>query len=198
MAMRVYRPTIGPLTLGLLVAGYVLMVLNHTLWSKAAGYFAGAPREWASFAVGYVALIFACAAVFSYRYIAKPAFILAVIVAALSSYFIDNYGVIFERDLIRDLVDTTSGESGEYLTPALLLHILLYVVIPSVLIVWVRLPHSSFVRQFGKNALAGTAWALVCGIAVMVSFEGIASTLREHGEMMETSTPGAPLLAAIK
>jgi lipid A ethanolaminephosphotransferase len=75
---------------------------------------------------------------------------------------------------------------------------LLYAVIPSVLIVWVRLRHSSFVRQFARNALAGTAWALVCGIAMMVSFEGIASTLREHGEMMETSTPGAPLVAAIK
>ncbi|WP_188254231.1 phosphoethanolamine transferase [Pseudaminobacter soli (ex Zhang et al. 2022)] len=196
--MRIHRPTIGPLTLGLLVAGYVLIVLNNTLWSKAAEYFAGAPLEWASFAIGYVALMFAGAAVFSYRYIAKPAFILAVVVSALVSYFVDHYGAIIDRNIIRDVFDTTSGEAGEYVTAALLLHMLLYGAIPSVLIAWVRLRHPSFLRQFARNALAGTAWALVCGIAVMASFEGIASTLREHGEMMETSTPGAPLVAAIK
>jgi lipid A ethanolaminephosphotransferase len=198
MTMRVSRPTIGPLTLGLLVAGYVLIALNHTLWSKAREYFAGAPLEWASFAIGYVALMFAGAAVFSYRYVAKPAFILAIVASALVSYFVDQYGAIIDRNLIRDVFETTSGEAGEYLTPSLFLYMLLYGAIPGGLIAWVRLRHSSFVRQFASNALAGTAWALVCGIAVMTSYEGIASTLREHREMMETSTPGAPLVATIR
>ncbi|ECD4520253.1 DUF1705 domain-containing protein, partial [Salmonella enterica subsp. enterica serovar Virchow] len=139
--MNLPRPAISSTLLAFLVALYLLFLLNGTFWGQAVAYYDGDPLNFGVFIVVLVLLHFAVLLALSAPYIIKPVYVLLIMIGAGASYFVSTFGTVIDRDMIANAVDTTSTEAGHLMTPAYFRHLFLYGVIPSALVLWVRVIH---------------------------------------------------------
>jgi len=128
------RPAIGSVTLCLIVALYVLLVTNQMFWTKAYSYFTTEPAAFIAFVAGISAGIFAFFTLFSAKYVTKPVLIFFVLVASVSSWFNDQFGVIIDKEMIRNAAVSTGAEAGHLITARFAMHVLLTGILPSLVI----------------------------------------------------------------
>lgn len=196
--MKRSRPRVGSVTLAVLVSAYLLALTNGTFFAKGARYFEGHEAQFAALVFSVFLLSVAALTTLSVKYLIKPAFILLILIAGSASYFTDAFGTIFDDDMIRNAVVTTTGEARNLLTPNLFVHLAVFAVLPSVLIGWVRVVHRPFPSKFLHNMAVilpclGGALALVA-----LNYATFSSTFRERGDLMATLNPGAPIAGAVK
>lgn len=182
-----------------LTAIFLLAFTNTTFWQKIFAYFHDHPAKIVVVAVALLLLHIAVLTLFSTKYIIKPILIFSVLVAAAGSYFGDTFGTIIDRNVVEATLTTTQAESGHMLTPHMIMHMVLYGIIPSLLIIWVRLIH----RPFLRNIMINTAIITGClaGFVVLIGadYGTFSSMYREHrSDIMERLMPGTPLKSTIQ
>ncbi|MGB6118213.1 MAG: phosphoethanolamine--lipid A transferase [Mesorhizobium sp.] len=196
--MPAYRPTIPALGLTLATAIYLLAITNRTFWSKALAYFDGHGLQLAGLALVLLLLHIAVLAIFSGKRLQKPVAIACILIAAASSYFVDRFGVILDRRMFVNIVETTQTEAGQLLTPALVLHMLLYGVLPAAVVMWIRIaprPRGAAFRQAAFTSISAFLVALAI-VSSQASFY-IPMWRLERTAMMSTLVPATPVVGAI-
>ncbi|WP_252193266.1 phosphoethanolamine--lipid A transferase [Rhizobium sp. CSW-27] len=191
------RPRLGSVTLSIIVALYVLVLLNRSFWAQSLTVLAGQKMALlglvVSLAAGFIALFVS----FSVKYIMKPLLILLVVTAAAASWFMDQFGVIIDSDMIRNAAETTSAEAGHLLTPGFVIHMGAYALLPALLIGWVRIRHHSFPKKLAMN-LAVILPALLVFAGAGLSHAGTyAFTIRQNREWFATLNPVMPIANAV-
>ncbi|QFY60506.1 phosphoethanolamine transferase [Rhizobium grahamii] len=195
---RSLRPRIGSVTLSVLTALYILIVANHTFWTRAFDYMSTKPMAFAAFVVGITAITIAAMTTFSVKYLIKPALIFFIMVSVLAAWFTDQFGVIIDKEMIRNAAVTTQAESAHLITQAFLLHILIKGVLPSLFILWVRVVHKPFLRKFVWNmAVIIPCLAIFVGAALSFS-QTFAAVGRMHKDVMLTLNPFLPISSATR
>ncbi|MCO5064955.1 MAG: phosphoethanolamine--lipid A transferase [Rhizobiaceae bacterium] len=196
--MIVRRPALSSTFLSLLVAGYLLFLLNLSFWRKAAAYFSGELPHLLELALILLLLHFVVLLALSSERLTKPAFIFFILVGAISSYFVGAYGVIIDRDMLVNAFTTTGTEAGHLITPALLWHVAVFGVLPSLLLIFMDIRHSPLWLKFRRNTLL-ILISLSVAVAIFASqFSTFASMWREQREgMMSSLVPATPIVGAI-
>jgi len=191
------RPAINATTLGVLVALYLLAAANITFWSKAwEGFESG--MGLAVFGVAMLAVFIGVMVGLSFRYLAKPFYIFAILAAAGASYFTDTFGTIINANMIENVLATNSGETGEFLTASFYIHMLVFGVVPSLLVVSVRVTYGPFRSRLLTNAAVLVVMSLIAtGLVVSRLGEVRAAMRRDFNAMMEVLNPVGPVSAAI-
>ncbi|MFK0330165.1 phosphoethanolamine transferase [Rhizobium sp. NPDC090275] len=188
-----YRPKIGSVTLSVLTAVYILAVANQTFWVRAFGYLAATPMAFIAFVLGIFAITIAALTTFSVKYLTKPALIFFLMVAVVSSWFTDQFGVIIDKEMIRNAAVTTRAESAHLITFSFVLHILLLGVLPSLLIALVKIVHKPFLKKFACN-MAVILPCLAIFVAAGLGFsQTYAAVGRLHKDIMLTLNPFIPI-----
>ncbi|ENY70591.1 sulfatase [Aeromonas diversa CDC 2478-85] len=100
---------------------------------------------------------------FSIRYFVKPFFAFLFITGAMASYAMLKYRVIFDRDMVQNVLETNSGEAGSYLNVSSLLWVLMIGVLPAVLIFFIKIEYPS---RWYKGLLARAA-SMLASLAVV-------------------------------
>lgn len=191
------RTSVGSVTLSIIVAVYLLLLLNKTFWTKSALIMAGQPVAFAMFIVGITAAYIALLVILSAKYIIKPVLILFVWAAAAGAWFMDQFGVIINGDMIRNAVETNSAEAGHLLTSGFIIHLVLYAVIPTVLICFIRVQHHAFPKKVVRN-LAIVVPALLVFVGTGLSHAGVyAFAKRQNADWLATMNPIFPIGSAI-
>lgn len=184
--------------LGAAVAVYLLAAANLTFWRKAWMGFASGTAL-AAFAAATLAVFLAVMVGLAFRYVAKPLYVFAILAAAGASYFTDTYGTVINANMMENVLATNSGETGEFLTPNLLLHMAVFGILPSLLVLWVRVRHRPFGMALRRNALAATGLLAVAGLLIWPNFAEVrAAVRRDFNAMLETLNPSGPVSAAVK
>ena len=191
-----WRPELGSITVSILTALYLLLVVNGSFWSKGWLYLEGRPTTFASIAIGIACLYIALCVAVSVKYVMKPIFILLILSAAGGAWFMDRFGVIIDIEMLRNVVETSSAEAGHMITPGLVLHMLAFGILPSLLLVWVRVRHRPFLWKLRGN-LAVIVPALVIALVAGLSHARVyAAAVRAHHDWFETLNPFVPLAMA--
>jgi lipid A ethanolaminephosphotransferase len=171
---------------------------NRTFWTKAATLMQGQNIALTLLFVGLTAAFIALFVSFSVKYVTKPLLILLIMISAFASWFMDQYGVIIDVEMLQSAIDTTNAEAGHFLTPAFLLHLLLLGVLPSLAIAYVRVEHRPYLQKVKWN-LAVILPALVVFLACTAAYSGTFFSLgREHHELFDTLNPISPVAKAVK
>ncbi|RFC66902.1 MULTISPECIES: phosphoethanolamine transferase [Mesorhizobium] len=196
--MSIRRLSLSSTALSLLVASYILLLLNISFWRKALAYF---DDDWMHLAeLGLILLLlhFVVLLAFSSRWLTKPVFIFFIMAGAAASYFVDAYGVVIDRDMLLNAVVTTSTEAGHLITPALLKHIALFGVLPSLFVAWVDVKHLPLRKKLQRNTALILVSLLVAVAVFGLQFSTFASMWREQRVgMMSNLVPATPLIGAI-
>jgi lipid A ethanolaminephosphotransferase len=192
------RPTIGSITLCLLTTLFIMLVANHTLFSRASVYLSSSPIVFAGFAIGVSALLMAALTTVSVKYLTKPALIFFVMVASIASWFNDQFGVIIDKEMIRNAAVTTNAEAGHLITAGFATHVFLTGILPSLLIAWVRISHHPFPKKFVRN-MAVIIPCLLVFLAIGFGFSRtFAAVGRQHPDIILTFNPFIPISSAVR
>lgn len=190
------RPQIGSITLAALTALYLIAFTNRTFLSRAFDYFDN-HLSLAAFVLGLTCLFTAFTIAISVRYLVKPLLIVMVLSAASASWFMDGFGTIIDVDMIRNAATTTTSEAGHLITPAYILHMTVFGLLPSLMIAFVQVKHRNFLAKVRWNLTAIVPLlllALACGVS---SARSIAAVTRLHKDLIMTLNPFVPMGSAV-
>jgi lipid A ethanolaminephosphotransferase len=192
------RPMLSPLMLNILVTLYLMALCNATFWGHLFRIFDGQLVAAWVFAGAVWALMLLVISLLAVRRAQKPVLMALIVIAAVTSFYMDTLGVVIDREMIQNAVTTTVAESKHLITPQFLIHVGLYGVIPAALVLWVRVRRATIWRGLGGWALvtAGSA-ALVVGL-LFTNMKGYATVLRADKELMGSVQPLAPMAGALR
>ncbi len=192
------RPAVSPFLLNVLVATYLMALCNTTFWGNLFRIFEGQPIAAWVFAGAVWALMMLVISLVAVRRAQKPVLVLFILIAAVTSFYMDTLGVMIDREMIQNAVTTTVAESKHLITPQFLTHVGLYGVLPAALVIWVKIRRLTVWRGLGAWALvtAGSA-ALVVGL-LFTNLKSYSTVLRADKELMGSVQPLAPIGGALR
>ncbi|WEX75778.1 phosphoethanolamine transferase [Sinorhizobium numidicum] len=196
--LKFRRPEIGSIALSAIVTLYLLLVTNNSFWTHAVTYFDHARLGLLSLGAALGLTTFAVLTSLSVKYVMKPVLVLLIVISAAASYFTDSFGVIIDKSMIGNAAVTTQAEAGHLLTGNLALHLALYALFPSLLIVWIKVRHRRFLSKAAVNFLFVAPSLLLSGALIYANFASVAYALREHRDLMVRFNPAGPVTSAVR
>lgn len=188
------RPTVSPWLFNITVALVITFFQNVIYFKKVT--------QLIDLSVGYnllfffsmpVTLLFALNLLFSVillPYIRKPIVIVLFLCDAMAQYFMQSYGILIDRGMIQNTFDTTMVESLALLTPRLVLFFMVFGLLPSLLVLWIKVKPVDFSWQnIGLHIL--NILVSLCMIALVATFfyKDYASLMRNNQQLIKNLVP---------
>jgi lipid A ethanolaminephosphotransferase len=120
------------------------------------------------------------------------------VVAALSAHFSDSYGVLVDRDMVRNVFETDRSEVAGLLNAQLVVYFVLMGLLPALLVWRVDLPRVDWRKQLRERATFIAAGLVLCSIGIAASSASYAMFLREHKPIRFLISPGSMVTGATK
>ncbi|KMK20363.1 hydrolase [Pluralibacter gergoviae] len=194
------RPALGQRTYLMLFALYIALALNLHFYHQAfsllpvnslhnALVFATLPLV--AFCVINIVLTLA-----SLLWLERPIITLMILASAAAQFFMIAYGVVIDRSMIDNIVDTTPAETLALLSPRLIATLLLSGLLPAVLAWWLRirgprLNLRSVLWRAGSIVVSGLLIALVA----LLFYKDYASLFRNNKELVKSLNPSNSIVA---
>ncbi len=196
------RPSLSATSVAFAVALYIALVDNRLFWRSFTSRLGLDSLEHWTFvltvAVVYVLLFNILISMFAFRPVFKPFLIILLLTTAAVSYFSDIYGVIIDKSMVHNILETDTKEAAELLTWPLLRHLLWFGVAPAVLVALTRIR----TRSRKREALARIA--VVCASLAVILAAGLTHYKqfvlfgRENRDLQMFLNPSYPIYAVQK
>ncbi|WP_246193087.1 phosphoethanolamine transferase [Pseudoxanthomonas yeongjuensis] len=183
-----WRPQISGESLVLLSALYFSLFSNGAFWHAAIAHPLAQWRFVLSLFLVVTALHALLLGLVTNRWIAKPLLTALLLATAVASHYMSAYGVYLDADMLRNVLHTDSKESGELLSPRLLIP-LAWSLLPIVLLWRVRLRRRRWPRALAARAGFLLAMALVAACGVMLSSQDFSTLFRSQREVRYLVAP---------
>ena len=190
---RLWRPTISPETLIVIVAAFLVCADNLPLWRAVLE-----GRSWSNaptwgYACGVflllVATYYALLAVCAVRALLKPVLIASLIAGAVVAYYIGRYNVVFDAAMMSNVLHTDAHEAIELVDAGLLGTVLIAGIIPSLFVMLANVRLRSWRHALAVRA-GTTVIALIVAICALLSvFQTVAPLVRNRHEIRHLLTP---------
>lgn len=106
-----------------------------------------------------------------------------LIVSASVSHYLDAWGVLFDKGLVRNMAETDTREVRELLSLPAFVDVLWRGILPAALLWFVGIRRAEWKRSTIHTALLGVLAAGVAGALLATSYGTLASTFRNHREL---------------
>jgi lipid A ethanolaminephosphotransferase len=192
------RPELAPFVLNVLVATYLMLLCNATFWGHLFRIFEGRTVSALVLALAVWALMLLVISILAVRRIQKPVLVALLITAGVTSYYVDVLGVVVDRDMIQNAMTTTFAESKHLITLHFIGHVALYGLLPSILVLWVRIRRTGVGRALvGYGVVGVLSVALLVGL-LFTNLKAYSTVLRADKELMGSVQPLAPMGGALR
>ena len=179
--------------LTLAVAIFLATAGNIKFWTtftEAAGGLSLAHLPLLAGAMLIIVLFFnACLTLASFRFVAKPVFILLLVTASTASYFIAAYGIVIDRAMIQNVFETDVREATELVSWHMLLTVGLLGLVPAAWIARARIAYPQGRRGLLQRAGIAGGSLLLAVLLLVLLFKSLAPAVREHRELRFLLTP---------
>ncbi len=197
--------SLSPITLILLVAAFIASADNTAFWAALSGRLDLLTPQGFGFALTFFSLIAGLLILtflaIGQRYLLKPLLILFILVSAVVSYF-NGIGVVIDDSMLRNVLETikdhNTNEATELLSRSLLLHLLIYGLLPSLFVAMVRIRYRPPVPELLTRIATSAAVVVVIAALVMLNFKYLTYFSRENRDLRMTITPFFPMTAIAK
>lgn len=135
---KILRPSLSATTVSLAAAVFIALGENRMFWHFFTSRLGlNSIEHWTfvlTVTVVLVLLLNVLISFFAFRPVFKPFLILLLLTTAAVSYFSDSYGVVIDKSMIHNILETDVNEAGELLTWSLLSHLLWFAGLPAALV----------------------------------------------------------------
>ncbi|RYE65075.1 MAG: DUF1705 domain-containing protein, partial [Oxalobacteraceae bacterium] len=191
---------IRPETATVLASVFLLAVFNVPLWQHLAAITGegGAGTQLAlAFAIMLLGAFNIVLTLLAFPKIFKPVLTVLFVISANVAYFMNQYGVLMDVGMLRNLVETNVTEVEGLLSPTLWAYLLVLGVLPSVLLWKTPIRYRKVHRELFSKVLAGTGSAAVIAVVALLDYQGLSSLLRNHHELRLMVVPSNYIGASI-
>ncbi len=191
---------IRPETATVLASVFLLAVFNVPLWQHLAAITGegGAGTQLAlAFAIMLLGAFNIVLTLLAFPKIFKPVLTVLFVTSASVAYFMNQYGVLMDVGMLRNLVETNVTEVEGLLSPTLWAYLLVLGVLPSVLLWKTPIRYRKVHRELFSKVLAGTGSAAVIAVVALLDYQGLSSLLRNHHELRLMAVPSNYIGASI-
>lgn len=187
----------------LLFSLFFTVFTNYTFFAKVF-YFADMENNLlVTFTVPFVlfclfVLILNILLLLTYKYSFKVLLSFLVIIAGVSSYFMNAFGTIIDKDMITNAMQTDAAEVLDLVTLKFSLYIIILVIIPVVFIAKYKINYVSYKLEVANKLAFIIGTFLVVAISYMILSKNYSSFFRNHGEVRFYTNPAYPLYSLSK
>jgi lipid A ethanolaminephosphotransferase len=134
-------------------------------------------------------LLAALLSLLAWRWTLKPAVALLLLASAAGAYFMLSAGIVIDRTMIVNVLQTDRREASALLSLPLALAMLLFGLLPACLAWRLRLDYGSWTRRIAQNLLLALFACIALGALAAASFEPLASNMRNHKQLRYMINP---------
>ena len=191
------RFSLSSVKLILLVALFITVLDNQVFFGKITERLDILSLQGAGYTLTIFAIIFLVLVLiqflFGVKYLLKPVMIFLLLVSAVLSYFSQQLGVIFDVDMIRNVVETIKDnnqqEATELLSLPLILHVLFYGVLPSVFVAVVNIRYKPLFKEIFSRVFYLVGIIAVVAALILMNFKYTTYFSRENRDLRYFITP---------
>jgi len=121
--------------------------------------------------------------------VGKIAIAMLLVVAALVAYFIGSYGILIDKGMMRNVLQTDWRESADLVSLPLLLDFAWRGLLPAALVLSVRVAHPGWRQALAGIARSALLFAVLAAGCAAVFYADYASAARNHRELRHLLTP---------
>lgn len=182
-----------PEILTLLLALYVVLVLNQAFWHKL--FVAAAPQnfgDWhflAATLVAAVILLYLALLAISLKPVLRVIVLVLLPATAAASYFMNEYGIVIDTNMVRNVFETDTHEARDLFSFKLVGFVGILGVLPAVLFCVIPWTVQSFKDEVLAKVRYAAVAVVVLAVAVFPVWGSVLSLFREHRELKLTLTP---------
>lgn len=194
------RPAVGHIVYLILFALYIAVCLNIAYYKQA---FALLPVDslhnalvFASMPLVAFCVINIVITLASLLWLDRILISLFILLSASAQYFIINFGVVIDRSMITNIIDTTPAESFALLSTKLVLTMLFTGLLAVIIAWWLRVkkPRSTL-RSLGLRVVSMVISALLIVFVALLFYKDYASLFRNNKELVKTLSPSNSIAA---
>lgn len=194
------RPEMSRIQLSLLVSVLLVLFYNHAFWAEI-GEIATRSIQDRLFLVSIFLLLVALfnlfLSFFSFRLLFKPVLIVIILVATFAAYFMQTYGVMIDRSMVRNVLTMDPGDIPELLSLKMLYYFLGLGVVPSLFILRTRIRESTLVREWFMVA-GSVLMSLVLMVIILIFFyKDYVSLGKNYNHVRHLINPVSSLYAVV-
>ena len=209
-----YRPALAPLTqpalqrllssyslltVMVLAALYLTLMFNASLFQALYQAHEATVLKQAVFMVSSAIIVFLIAlmviSLLAFRPLFKAWLILLLLSGSMASYFTTHYHIILDRSMVDNIMQTDWDETRELLSPAQLIYWIATGLLPSALVVLVRIRYPRPLIHLGLQASTFVIGIpLILGVA-FTQYQDFASVFRNNRELRYLLVPSGYLYA---
>lgn len=195
-----YRPTVSRLTYILLFALYIALALNVAFYRQAwsllpVNTFHNGLVFFTMPLVAFSVMVI-CLALASFLRLEKVLTTLFILLSASAQYFIMTFGVIIDRSMITNILDTTPAESYALMSGKMILTLFFTAVLFVALAWWIKIKPATWKwREAGLRAASVLASVLLIVIVAAFFYKDYASLFRNNKELVKSLNPSNSITA---
>ncbi|WP_034951121.1 phosphoethanolamine transferase EptA [Erwinia oleae] len=123
---------------------------------------------------------------------------LFILMSVLAQYFIQNYGIILDRSMILNMLDTTASETFALMTPQLLATLFFAGIVVIAASLWLRhKPYPSLMSAMVYRLLNILCSGLLIIIVALLFYKDYASLFRNNRELVKSLSPSNSITAVL-
>lgn len=182
--LRQQSAGIRPVSVVVMASVWIATVCNIALW-RELGRLPGLSTGQSLTVSFAMALVIASAtagllSIFAWRWTLKPVVTLFLLSAAFGAHFMMTYGVVIDKTMITNMLQTDIRETRDLLSWNLLATVVVMAVAPGVWLWRQKIRSETVIRRTLSNAVTLTASFVILVLVVMAFFQSIASVMRNH------------------
>ncbi|MGN8345771.1 phosphoethanolamine transferase [Pseudomonas sp. SMV71] len=184
----------------LVASAFLLAGFNIVLWQHLLSITSADGRGvlmCAAFGVMIFAAFNLVLTLLAFRPVLKPVLMLLFLISAGVAYFMAQYGVLIDAEMLRNFAETNATEVRDLLSLKLFVYLGLLGVLPSWLLFKTPIKYRSWPKELLSKLLVGVASAALIGVVAMANYQGLSSLFRNHHELRLMVVPSNYIGASI-
>jgi len=128
-----------------------------------------------------------------HRRLLKPLLVAVFIGTAVLSYFTSSFGIVFDREMIRNIhenmMDRNTQEAGELFSLSLVTHVFLFGIVPATLLSLVSINFKPIRQELRSRAICLGCLVGALATLVLVNFKTVSFFARENKDLRSYANP---------
>ena len=198
--MQLFPKKLSQIYLVLFVSAFLTITGNFTFFQKTILVYP-LSENWPFLGSLFLLLFTFLAAlllIFCYKKTIKPILILLLLISAIVSYSTNNYGIVFDHNMITNTFETDSSEFLDLVSFKSILYFFIFGLLPSVAVWKVKLKEISFKAQFWERVKAFLILVVIIAVVLFSFYKHYSSFARENYHLRTYTIPSYYLYSATK
>ena len=181
-----------------IILSLFICAINYKLFSYIYANLDGNVSFLGLFVLIYLSLLCLVFSIILLPYLTKFISILLILSAALSSYFMNFYGVIIDYEMLRNVLETDTREAGELLNFSFIFYIFLLGVVPSVFVLKTKITPQKPLKAVLNRLTLATSSLVILAIIYILFSQTLIPFFRNYNLIRVFNTPFYQFYSAVK